>query len=171
MLEPFMICLVRLVSKLPDNSPELSLLDQHFHRLSRSRNSPTEVQIQVQHISQIFSRCRSSVNGQRALRCAGEDRRSATLPGFLAALQHFLSQPDCELNDFHSTSSGLVPLRYEPYQPSPSSGGLKQDAGAHQKDRRIRGGKGSTMAQSLMTAGELALIGINQDYDLSDVSL
>lgn len=101
----------------------------------------------------LYERCRADSVGREALRRAAEDRRSDTLPGFAKVLQDLLGPS--------------IPLPAEKV----NSERLRHSDDASivdEKERVRRGGRGG-MADSLMSTGALALVGIEQD--LSDVRL
>ncbi|KAM0754007.1 ARM repeat-containing protein [Meredithblackwellia eburnea MCA 4105] len=180
--EPFVLCLLRLASQIPVIS-----LDSIENNLSKAlQGAPPE----LVPMYELFGMCRSDPDKRRALEAAGVDNRSSTLPGFHSALLDHLEHPEV-LEDttdegaFSSQSatsptepSNPVPLRYDPYQAPVSTTTPRGRSGPQmlkdrerskswkrrEKERIERGGRGG-IAESLMTPGALALLGVGEDDD------
>ncbi|KAI5479559.1 hypothetical protein MNV49_003296 [Pseudohyphozyma bogoriensis] len=153
--EPFLLSLLRLISRLPD-SP-LAQLDSDLRLAVQNSPAPSA----SAHLFDLYFRCRSDADAQRALVAAGKDQKATTLPGFFGALQWHLDHPavlrdtDDGSTEVSSPSSpispaaggGSKPLRYDAYQspasPTRSRYGRESKGKEREKeDRRVRGGKG-----------------------------
>lgn len=166
--EPFLLCLLRLVSRLSDLSSDTIASLYDILSLAPALTAS-------QHILDLFSDC-TSPDGLTALLHAGLHPESSTLPGFYSVLERSL-RTGSEENE--PTDVPPTTLRYTAYQPSSSPTRLTSSQSStligrgsshgRERERTERGGRGGAMSESLMTAGALALAVGGELDDGSDV--
>jgi hypothetical protein len=179
--EPFILSLLRLLSHLDTSAPSLSTLPSLLRRASDHSTLTT------QPLFDLLFRCLTDGPAHQALLAAGTDSRSSTLPGFFSALQHYLTHPSTSTSSSaHSLPSSTPPqsltrpLRYSAYElptsPTRSLSGVsfadrdwdrdreRRERRGKEREREEKGGKGG-VGESILGAGALALIGVEQGLD------
>lgn len=180
LLDPFLISLLRISSRLPTSARTSinSLVQLLSTKDSSNQPSP---------LFALFSKFNTTTEGNNLiLEFVGKEskKKNWTLPEFGEKLEFYLENPSLvppttshSIQLSSSLSSSLnpplqhhkeSPLRYNPYQPPPEplesefpssmTASKNLQTKERTRERLERGGRGSKMSQSLMTAGALALL-------------
>ncbi|KAK4704902.1 hypothetical protein P7C70_g1311, partial [Phenoliferia sp. Uapishka_3] len=170
---PFLLSILRLLSNLPSSytAPILDLLNP----------LTTTGTDDVQQLLSLLSLCSTSSLAQGNLHSSALDKRNSTLPGFYEALLEYFgdgltlqddigargewSGSDARVAEGFEKNGNQAPMQTENGKGKEREGDLERDS-----ERTERGGRGGRLAESLMTPGALALLGVGERAFPDDVS-